>query len=89
MHLVVCHGLNLSGICRNQTCRVFEKEVWVKLGYGTFHINQEVYNSSCPICKVELPSETVLSLGYTRAIVKAVGKVEGENKRSWEPPKEI
>jgi hypothetical protein len=81
MHRVVGHGLNLEGECRNQNCRVFEKNVWVQLGYGKFHINQEVYNTSCPICKVELPSETVLSLGYTRAIIKAEGKVEGEKKK--------
>lgn len=81
MHRTICHGLNLRGVCRNQTCKVFEKEVWIKLGYGKFHINQEVYNAKCPICKSEVPEETILSVGYTRAIVKAEGKLEGEKKK--------
>jgi hypothetical protein len=74
-HLVVDGGLNLRGICRNQNCNVFEKSVWVQVGYGTHHINELVYNAPCPICKKDLPAETVLSLGYTRAIVQANGKL--------------
>lgn len=37
-HRTVCPGLNLEGTCLNQSCKAFEKKVWVQKGYGMFRI---------------------------------------------------
>jgi hypothetical protein len=69
-HRVVYPGLNLEGTCRNQSCSVFEKNVWVKKEYGIFNIGEEINNCLCPICNQELPDETVRSVGYRNCKVK-------------------
>jgi hypothetical protein len=31
-------GLNVSGICKNKSCEVIDKEVNYKIGFGTFDL---------------------------------------------------
>lgn len=82
---LVYPGLNLRGICRNPTCKVVNKYVWVKAEFGTFNIAELIDDAACPICKQLLPDETVKSLGYMHAKVRVEGKKHGEKiKFIWD-----
>ncbi len=35
----ISKGLNLEGVCKNKTCKAYDKKVWVGLGYGTFFMS--------------------------------------------------
>ncbi len=41
---LVCRGLSLKGVCKNEKCEAFEDSVITNLGMGTFNINMEVHN---------------------------------------------
>ena len=53
--------------------------VWVSLGYGTMFYAEKLYDSPCPICKVDLMPQTIVNIGYRYAKVKFTGrKTTGE-----------
>jgi hypothetical protein len=50
----VTKGLNLHGTCTNKVCEAFQHIVVQQKGFGTFNLNTECAEASCPICKTEL-----------------------------------
>eukprot|EP00357_Protocruzia_adherens_P028349 CAMPEP_0115010942 /NCGR_PEP_ID=MMETSP0216-20121206/23652_1 /TAXON_ID=223996 /ORGANISM="Protocruzia adherens, Strain Boccale" /LENGTH=371 /DNA_ID=CAMNT_0002379325 /DNA_START=47 /DNA_END=1162 /DNA_ORIENTATION=+ len=47
----VTAGLNLHGICKNESCDACGEEVIIPLGIGKFFINQVAHTSKCPQCQ--------------------------------------
>lgn len=57
-------GLNLEGICKNkkEKCAAQGKRVWVNLGYGEFHMSEQVYQAKCPMCKKPTKGNKLIGL---------------------------
>ena len=67
-YLWVLPGVNLRGNCSNQLCKGKDGS-WYSLGFGTFNINAEVAKGKCRQCGQKITTKTVVTLGFTRAIV--------------------
>lgn len=73
-HRTVYTGMHFEGKCATPYCKVNGKMVWVPLGFGTMFYAEKLYESPCPICKVELKPDSILNIGYRYAKVKFVGR---------------
>ncbi len=42
-HEFVTKGINLVAKCENEACRIIRVTQYIQKGFGTFHLNEEVY----------------------------------------------
>lgn len=87
---IVKRGLNLFGICKNENCEGFDKEV-IFSGNGiinlAFNLNQNIENIKCPICDFIIIPKTC---GFYKCEYQFVGdKIENGKKIHFDSaPKE-
>ena len=55
---IITTGLNVSGICNNDKCRAYKKNVDCRIGLGTFDLVRDADRIKCPICKEEMEPTT-------------------------------
>ena len=55
---IITTGLNVSGICNNDKCRAYKKNVDCQIGLGTFDLVRDADRIKCPICKEEMEPTT-------------------------------
>ncbi len=53
----VSYGLNIQSICSNNDCEVYNKVVWVQIGYvNNYDLFQNIEKIKCPACdKIVVP----------------------------------
>jgi len=51
-------GLNISGICKNNSCEAYDQEVDCKIGMGKFDLVGDADEIKCPICFNEINPTT-------------------------------
>ena len=47
---VACYGLNLEGLCKNNSCEAYNQWVIVMKGTGTYDMIHDKHQNICPIC---------------------------------------
>jgi len=75
----ITEGLNVSGICKNKSCEVFDKEVDCKIGFGTFDLVRQADEIKCPMCKEEIDPTTCV---FCECQYKCEGKKKENGKTS-------
>lgn len=48
---IVTSGLNVEGICKNSSCKAYNRRVLFRIGYGVFDLLREGKKCKCPMCK--------------------------------------
>ena len=94
----VCAGLNIFGICKNEKCEAFKKEVIYKTNTNTdnsyvhengiiFNLNKELKKIRCPMCDKLVKPKTC---GFWKCEYQFSGVKEenGEEKKYKSEPKE-
>ena len=54
----ITKGLNVSGICQNQNCEAYNKEVDCKIGMKTINLVENADEIRCPMCNREIEPTT-------------------------------
>ena len=57
-------GLNLEGICKNPSCKAYNKKVWVQKGFGTFNMAREIAKARCPMADCQKKVQEVDQCGF-------------------------
>ncbi len=72
---ILINGLNVSGICENNNCEAYNKEVDCHIGMGTFDILRDGDRIKCPMCSNEFDPTTC-------TFSKCQYKLEGKKKQN-------
>ena len=74
----VTNGINFYGICKNEKCQEYSKEVVYQFGYGDFDSRFNSDNIVCPSCKNIFPIEACGFLYCKYSFI--IGKKNGNDK---------
>lgn len=77
----------MKGVCSNNNCSYFSKEVWVSKGYGKFDILKEKCVSTCPHCQKLMNVDAIKTLGFSKARLLGTGMVL--NKKNMQEERSI
>ena len=78
---IITKGLNISGICTNEKCEAYEKEVDCQIGIGTFDLVRDADRIKCPICCEEIDPTTCV---FDKCQYKFEGKKKDKIKKKTE-----
>ena len=68
-------GLNVSAICKNESCEAFNKEVDCMIGMGEFDLVRNADEIKCPMCSKEIEGDPT-----TCVFCECEYQIEGKKK---------
>ena len=76
----IIEGLNVSGICENERCVAYKKEVDCKIGFGVFDLVRDSDRIKCPMCQNEMNPTTCV---FCECQYKMEGKKKVNGKTEY------
>ena len=66
--------------CENETCRIFLENQFLQKGFGSFYMNEEIYEQQCVVCKTDLKGEQVTNLLFSDCCFEIKGVINKGEK---------